>query len=280
MKKRVQFLYEQGNTYYLEMLLNSSSYSEMLNKFDYIQMLSEYDSSKLKEYATTKQYIQVCKQDLEAEKQVLEEAKSDVEKEEDSLKSLISDKQTKITEYDTDIGNKSSAIKEYEAEIQEQNSVISSLEAAVAEERKKLQEQNSAVLHYDGGMFCWPAPSYTRVSDDYGYRIHPILGVKMFHNGVDLAAPSGSPILAAYNGEIVAAAYDATMGNYIMIDHGNSLFTVYMHASALYVSKGATVTKGQQIAAVGTTGRSTGSHLHFSVRYNGDYVSPWNYLKQ
>ena len=93
-----------------------------------------------------------------------------------------------------------------------------------------------------------------------------------------MAAPGGSPILAAYDGEVVAATYNGSMGNYVMIDHGGGLYTIYMHASALYVSKGQVVTKGQKIAAVGTTGRSTGNHLHFSVRLNGSYVNPWNYL--
>ena len=129
-------------------------------------------------------------------------------------------------------------------------------------------------------MFKWPAPSYTRISDDYGNRTHPILGVQQFHNGVDMAAPGGSPILAAYDGKVVAAAYNASMGNYIMINHGGGLYTIYMHASALYVSTGETVTRGQKIAAVGTTGRSTGNHLHFSVRKDGAYVSPWNYLSK
>jgi murein DD-endopeptidase MepM/ murein hydrolase activator NlpD len=154
------------------------------------------------------------------------------------------------------------------------------LEQIVAEERRRLAEESGKVLTYDGGMFKWPAPSYTRISDDYGNRIHPITGTNQFHNGVDMAAPGGSPILAAYDGEVVAAAYNASMGNYIMIDHGDSLYTIYMHASALYVSKGDYVSKGQKIAEVGTTGRSTGNHLHFSVRKNGSYVSPWNYLSK
>ena len=128
-------------------------------------------------------------------------------------------------------------------------------------------------------MFTWPCPSYTRISDDYGNRIHPILGIQQFHNGIDMAAPGGSPILAAYNGTVVAAAYSTTMGNYVMIDHGDGLYTVYMHASSLSVSTGQTVSKGDQIAAVGATGRATGNHLHFSVRLNGSYVNPWNYLK-
>ena len=146
----------------------------------------------------------------------------------------------------------------------------------MAEEKAKLAAEQGR--RYDGGIFTWPAPSYTRISDDYGTRIHPILGVQQFHNGIDMAAPGGSPILAAYDGTVVAAAYSNSMGNYIMIDHGDSLYTIYMHASALYVSKGQEVSKGQKIAAVGSTGRSTGNHLHFSVRKNGSYVSPWSYL--
>ena len=95
---------------------------------------------------------------------------------------------------------------------------------------------------------------------------------------MDLAAPGGSDILAAYNGVVVAAAYNSSMGNYVMIDHGGSLYTIYMHSSKLLVSAGQTVTRGQRIALVGTTGNSTGNHLHFTVKLNGAYVSPWNYI--
>ena len=168
-------------------------------------------------------------------------------------------------------------VKEYEADIAEQNETIKALEAIVAEERKKLAAEQGR--KYDGGVFAWPAPSYTRISDDYGNRTHPILGTQQFHNGIDMAAPGGSAILAAYDGKVVAAAYSGSMGNYIMIDHGDSLYTIYMHASALYVSKGQEVNRGDKIAAVGSTGRSTGNHLHFSVRLNGSYVSPWSYLR-
>jgi murein DD-endopeptidase MepM/ murein hydrolase activator NlpD len=128
-------------------------------------------------------------------------------------------------------------------------------------------------------MFTWPCPNYTRISDNYGMRMHPTLGVQKMHNGIDLAAPSGSAILAAYNGTVVAADYNSTMGNYIMINHGGGLYTIYMHCSSLGVSKGQDVKAGTRIGAVGSTGRSTGPHLHFGVRLNGAYVSPWNYLK-
>ncbi|NLL76636.1 MAG: peptidoglycan DD-metalloendopeptidase family protein [Clostridiales bacterium] len=278
MKKRIKFMYEKGDNLYMELIFSSASFGEMLNKAEYIEMLSAYDRKMLDEYVKTRKLIELYKEELEADRDYLEEAKAGVEQEEASLNELIDEKERTITEVSTDITNKEAAIAEYEADIAEQNETISALEKAVAEEKARLAEENN--LRYDGGIFAWPAPSYSRISDDYGTRIHPILGVEQFHNGVDMAAPGGSPILAAYDGNVVAADYSGSMGNYIMVDHGDGLYTIYMHASALYVSKGDFVIKGQKIAAVGSTGRSTGNHLHFSVRQNGSYVSPWNYLSK
>ena len=279
MKKRIKFIYEKGDTFYLELVMSSASFGEMLNKATYVEKISEYDATKLEEYKQTCEYIQACKEQLDAEKELLDEAKAQVEEEEANLETLISAKEGEINIKTADINNKEAAIKEYEEDLAAQTATIQALEAAVAAERAQLAEAGEAIV-YDGGMFKRPAPSYTRISDDYGNRTHPILGVQQFHNGVDMAAPGGSPILAAYDGKVVAAAYNASMGNYIMINHGGGLYTIYMHASALYVSTGETVTRGQKIAAVGTTGRSTGNHLHFSVRKDGAYVSPWNYLSK
>ena len=277
MKARIKFMYEKGDTLYMELVFGAESFGEMLNKADYIEMLSSYDRKMLDEYVAQAEYVALCKEGLEEEHAVLEEAKKTVEAEEASLNELISAKETEINAVTGDIKNKEAAIQEYEADIAAQNETIAALEAAVAEERKRLAAEQGR--KYDGGMFTWPAPSYTRISSEYGSRMHPILGVQQFHNGLDMAAPGGSPILAAYDGKVVAADYSGSMGNYIMIDHGDSLYTIYMHASALYVSKGAEVSKGDKIAAVGSTGRSTGNHLHFTVRVNGNYVSPWKYLK-
>lgn len=277
MKTRIKFMYERGDTLYLEMLFTSESFGDMLNKAEYIEMLSSYDRELLDEYVAQAEYVALCKESLEEEKGVLDEAKATVEAEEAALNELISTKQSEMYQMTSDIQSKEQAIREYEADIAEQNETIKALEAIVAEERKKLAAEQGR--KYDGGMFAWPAPSYTRISDDYGNRIHPILGTQQFHNGIDMAAPGGSSILAAYDGTVVAAAYNGSMGNYVMIDHGDSLYTIYMHASALYVSKGQEVSKGDKIAAVGSTGRSTGNHLHFSVRLNGNYVNPWSYLK-
>ncbi len=278
MKERIKFMYEQGNALYMELIFSAGSFGEMLNKAEYIEMLSAYDRRMLDEYAATRKLIELYKEQLEEERDYLEEARAGVEQEEAALNALIHEKEQRILAVTNDITNKEAAIAEYEADIREQNETIAALEKIVAEEKARLAEESR--VKYDGGMFAWPAPSFTRISDDYGNRIHPILNVPQFHNGVDMAAPGGSPILAAYDGRVVASDYSGSMGNYIMIDHGDGLYPTYMPASALYVSKGDSVSRGQQIAAVGTTGRSTGNHLHFSVRLNGSYVSPWNYLSK
>ena len=266
----------KGDDLYMELIFSSQSFGDMLNKAEYIEKLSAYDRKMLDEYVAYTEYVSLCREGLEEEKEFLDEAKAAVEEEEASLNELISSKEQEIYQMSSEIQDKESAIRAYEEEIAVQNDTIKTLEAAVAAERKRLAEEQAR--KYDGGMFTWPAPSYTRISDEYGNRMHPTLGVERFHNGIDMAAPGGSAILAAYDGKVVAADYNSSMGNYIMIDHGDSLYTVYMHASALYVSKGTEVSKGQQIAAVGSTGRSTGNHLHFSVRLNGSYVNPRSYL--
>ena len=269
MKVRLRYLYANStDDGYLTALLSAGSFSEMLNQAEYIQQVSDYDSRKLEEYRQNVEYMELCRQTLEEEEEVLHQAEESLQQEQQSVNTLISEKEKQIVAYEGDISNQEAAIAEYEAQIAAEDAEIAALEKAVEADKAKLEEENK--VKYDGGMFQMPCPSYTRISDDYGSRMHPILNVEKFHNGVDFAAPSGSPILAAYN---------SSMGNYVMIDHGDGLYTIYMHASKLYVSSGQTVTKGEQIAAVGSTGRSTGPHLHFSVRLNGSYVSPWNYLQ-
>ena len=276
MKERIRFMYESGDAMYLELLITADSFGDMLNKAEYIEQLSSYDRKMLEEYKLTVELTNTVKEQLEAEEEVLEEAKAAAEEEEEAMNALIAEKEAQLALYETDIANNQAAIDEYDAELQAKAEVIGAIEAVIAAEREQLAEANR--IRYDGGMFTWPAPQYVRISSEYGKRMHPTLGVEKFHEGLDMAAPGGSPILAAYYGKVVAAGYTNAMGNYIIIDHGDSLFTIYMHASALYVSEGEYVSAGQKIAAVGSTGRSTGNHLHFGVRLNGDYVSPWNYL--
>ena len=273
MRTRIRFMYESGTTTSIwDMLAQAESFGDLLNRADYMNSIYVYDQRMWEEYQLNCEYIALCKDQLELEKTILDQQRVCVEQEQERVEQLIEEKSQEIIAYQSDINNKEQAIKEYEADIAEQDAIIKELEAAV----KKAQSS----LKYDGGVFTFPMESYTRISSEFGWRIHPTLGVNKFHNGVDFAAPKGTPIYAAYDGEVVGAGYNSSMGNYVMIDHGDELYTIYMHASKLYVSSGAKVSAGDKIAAVGTTGRSTGNHLHFGVRLNGEYVSPWNYLSQ
>lgn len=277
MKLRIQMMYEQGDIYYLDLIFDGG-FAGLLNRLDYIEQVSQYDNDKLMEYMINRELIEYCKLQLEADKEVLDEAKVGVEAEQLALEELIEEKNQMLTAFENDIKNKAQSIKEYEAEIKEQDELIGALEAAVEAEKKQILKQNGIVLEYDGGAFKFPVAKYTRVSSEFGWRLHPTLGYNKFHNGIDLASPSGTAIYAAYSGTVVAATYSSTMGNYVMINHGSGLYTIYMHASKLYVKKDDIVARGDTIAAVGSTGRSTGPHLHFGVRLNGEYVNPRNYI--
>lgn len=278
MKKRIQFMYEQGESNYFAMLLSAEDFSDMLNKADYIEQLSAYDRQKLDEYVAITQYVRLCKSELELQKQVLDKTKEGVVLRQGEIESLIAAKMVRIQEFETDIATKQAAIDEYEEDLKFQNELISQLEAEVKEAKKEILLENGISISYNGEKLTWPCPSYTRISSPFGWRIHPTLGVNKFHNGVDMAAPKGTDILAAFSGEVVAATYNSTMGNYVMMNHGNGFYTIYMHASKLCVSPGQIIIEGEKIAEVGSTGRSTGPHLHFGVRKNGEYVNPMDYL--
>jgi len=280
MQQHIKFIYEKGSTRYLELFMKAESFGDMLNQFSYVAAMAKYDAQMLKDYIAQREYVELCKQQLDEEKALLDETKAGVEAEQQALETLIQEKAAEIERYEKNITTQEQAIKEYEAELAEQTEIISQLEAAVIAEQKKILEESGVVLEYDGGAFVFPLESYTRVSSDYGWRDHPTLHVRKFHNGVDFAAPKGTNIYAAYDGVVVAATYSSTMGNYVMINHGGGLYTIYMHASKLNVSKDEVVVRGEKIAEVGSTGRSTGNHLHFTVRKDGEYVSPWEYISK
>lgn len=278
MKLRIQFMYEQGESNYLSMLMNAENFSDMLNKADYIEQLSAYDRQKLDEYVAVTRYVTLCKEELEAQKSVLDTAKADVETEQANITTLIDEKQKMINDYQSSIQTQEAAIQEYEDDLKMQLEIISQLESEVKAEKKEILLENGITITYDGGKLTWPCPSYTRISSPFGWRMHPTLKVNKFHNGVDMASAKGTDILAAYSGEVVAASYNSTMGNYVMMYHGNDFYTIYMHASKLCVSVGDIIVEGEKIAEVGSTGRSTGPHLHFGIRKNGEYVNPMDYL--
>ncbi|MCM1536778.1 MAG: peptidoglycan DD-metalloendopeptidase family protein [bacterium] len=278
MKVRIRFMYEEGDSYYLEMLFSATGLADMLNKADYIEAISVYDRRKLDEYILNEQLIEICQQELEVQEAALQTQREGVIAEQEAQQELREQAEREIASRQNQINEETETLAQQRAKLEAQTETIEAIEAQIAAEKKRLQEQNQPQQTYDGGAFLWPCPSTKLITSEFGWRPHPVLHYDKFHNGIDIGARHGAPILAAYDGRVVAASYTSAMGNYIMIDHGGGLYTIYMHCSQLYVAEGTYVVRGEQIAAVGATGIVTGAHLHFSVRLNGEYVNPLNYV--
>ena len=281
MKVRIQFMYENAQESYFEALFSSESFSDFLNSAEYIMQIQEYDRKKLGEYQETVAYIDGVEKQLEEDYATLEEMKKEVEQEKASVEqekasvaTLMKKRETELAGIEGNIDSAQNDADYYAAEIQAQEEIIAEIKRIEAEKAAAGKQDNP----YTGGVFTWPCPSSTRVTSDYGTRVSPMGGASSNHKGIDIGASGGAAIVAAADGTVTTAAYSSAAGNYVMIDHGGGLYTVYMHASALLVSPGQTVSAGQTIAQVGSTGISTGNHLHFGVSLNGSYVSPWSYL--
>ncbi len=304
MKKRIQFMYENGQTSYVEMLLSADSFTDFLNAVEYITQISQYDRKMLKEYQNMQVTIADTQKTLETDYASLQSLQAKVQEEKQAVVALESAKKGELNDVADDLTNAQTVAKAYEAEIQAQNEVIAQIQAAQkrAAEQQAAQQQAQAAEGNQGatdaagenqntaqnttpsgngqstGSMMWPCPSSKRVTSDYGPRTSPTNGASSNHKGIDIGAAYGADIVAADGGTVLVATYSSSGGNYVIIDHGGGLCTVYMHASSLTVSAGQTVSKGQVIAKVGSTGISTGNHLHFGVTLNGVYVSPWGYV--
>lgn len=309
MKLRIQFMYENGNQEMLSLILSSESIGDFLNKAEYISELSSYDRKMLDKMQETKQTIETTQKTLNEQKKTLTALETKQKQQKSDVETLVTEKQNQISEYDSKIAKNQDALDELDTAIGNQQSVIDEMERIEAERKKKQAEEasrkaeearkaaaassstssgNSGSSSSSGGSsshskpssagFIWPLPGYSSISSGFGGRSDPFTGQATYHSGIDIPAPSGTSIVAAASGQVAWANYSTTAGNWIGIDHGNGLYTVYMHMSALLVSAGQSVSQGQTIGLVGTTGSSTGNHLHFSVRLNGSYVSPLSYV--
>lgn len=274
MKVRIRFMYENRQTSYMEALFTAEDIADFLNAAEYISQIQNYDRQKLLEYGETVEMIADLEAQLEQEYADIQTMKATVESEKTSVASLMRQKESELAGLADDIKDAQSEADYYAAEIQAQEEMIAAIRRAEAEKAAAGVVNNP----YTGGAFVWPCPSSTRVTSDYGARISPTSGASSNHKGIDIGAAYGADIVAAAAGTVKTASYSSAAGNYVMIDHGGGLYTVYMHASSLTVSAGQSVSAGQTIAKVGSTGISTGNHLHFGVSLNGSYVSPWSYL--
>ncbi|MDU1077174.1 M23 family metallopeptidase, partial [Clostridium sp.] len=166
----------------------------------------------------------------------------------------------------------------------ELSSQIKLTEKEISELESRGQEINNEIVSssgggsYNGSKMAWPVIGYTTLSSKFGYRIHPISGEKKLHTGIDIPAPAGTPVVAANSGTVIISRYDNSYGNMVAIDHGGGIVSFYAHNTERLVKVGDKVSKGQKISTVGTTGYSTGNHLHFEVKKNRTFVDPMNYL--
>lgn len=258
---------ENSMTSYLDLLLSSESFAELLINIETINEMTEYDMGIIQEMTDLKTEVEVAKAAIEAKRESQAEARAIA--------------QSKQGELEVKLAEKDALAKSLEKDIEKYKQVYE--EARRQEEALKKQISGSLSTSsnskYTGnGQFCWPAPSYTRISSPYGWRLHPIYKTNKYHSGVDLAAPGGSNILAAESGTVKFAGWNGGYGNCLIIDHGGGITTLYGHASKLCVSKGQYVSKGEVVAKVGTTGNSTGNHLHFEVLINGKTTDPMAYI--
>lgn len=284
MKLRIKYMYEKGDTTFIDLILESKSISQLLNRAEYISQISQYDRQMLDEYAATRQTIADNEAKLESERADLLALQESTQAKHNSVEELLAAKEEQLKSYETQIASAQSQINAYEQDLAAQESKIRQIEEemqkAEEEARKKAESSGTSytVKSLGNTKFIWPCPSSSRITSAFGGRESPTEGASSNHQGIDIGASTGSDIVAAADGVVTIATYSASAGNYVMLSHGGGVSTVYMHCSSLNVSEGQSVTQGQVIAKVGSTGYSTGPHLHFGIRSGGSYVNPSNYV--
>ena len=268
--RRLVAMYEAGDTQYLDVLLKSKSITEFISRYYIIQEVAEYDSILINEVEQEKNNIEQTKQKLENEQAEIKIVKAKNEQTTIVLSNMQTLQKSYINELSAD-----------EKKLQEQITEYKNDQAEI--ERQILLATNviNPDIQYTGGEMLWPvAISGTVITSDYGVREHPIQGVIKEHTGIDIGnTPTGTPVVAAADGVVTYAGWLGGYGNCVMINHGEGVVTLYGHGNKILTSVNKKVKKGETIMEVGSTGNSTGPHLHFEVRVNGSCTSPWQFVK-
>lgn len=271
-KTRLRSIYLNGEMSLLDVFFNAQSYSDLLMRMEMLMRVMQKDAQLL-------QGIKDDRAAAEREKQILEKRYDDLaallQSKKDAAQELSQTQEVKETLLAKTETDKATALASLEALEKESNSI--------AEEIRKIQEESKKIRVFDfnyDGFLLWPLAGYSEVTSDFGMRPHPILGESRMHTGIDIPAPSGTPIRCAEAGVVILAQWYSAYGNAVIVDHGSGITTLYGHMSAFgEFLAGDEVKRGDYLGYVGTTGLSTGPHLHFEVRSYGDPVNPWNYLK-
>lgn len=303
-KTRIRTMEETGNISYWSILFGASSFSDLLDKVDMIAEIAESDQLMLKKLAEITKEIEQERTELEAEMTGLEEAKAELADRQAELEVQRAESDVLLLEMEDAYATLSAEYENYldledavSAEIaKSETEYFNALAKEEAERRAALAKQQAEAAaaarknppssggnsgSSSGGTssgFVYPLPYRVQITDAYGYRTHPLTGVYKWHNGVDLAAGQGTAIYATKSGTVTGAYYDDAYGNMVTINHGDGFSSLYGHMDYSTVSSGDYVTQGEVIGYVGSTGWSTGPHLHFTIYYNGADVNPMNYV--
>ena len=291
-KERIRAMEEEGKLSYWSIIFKANDFSDLLDRLDMIQEINAADRRRLAEIAEAKQYVESTQLELTNEKGELEEAREEL----DEAEEVLEEKREEADGILTELIAKGD---EFQAMLDESEELQAELMKEIAQKEKdlKAQEYKEWLATYvppttlpsgtdttpstqapSSSGWVKPLKSYT-ITSPFGMRKHPVLGYERMHEGVDMAAPQGTPIYAAKSGKVTTASYQkGGAGNYVSINHGDGFSSIYMHMTRYIVSKGQYVNAGQVIGYVGSTGISTGPHLHFGIAYKGEYVNPMKYI--
>ncbi|MGI6588773.1 MAG: murein hydrolase activator EnvC family protein [Peptococcia bacterium] len=267
LEKHLRIIYEQGDVHFLEVLLDSTSITDFLTRWDLLSNLADNNKELIKANEEKIQLMKIKQQLALQKQQSLAELKNDQNQKKKELAVASSRQQTVYNSLKSERAQAEAALNELEAQSHQ-----------IAEEIRR-QTGGDSGAYLGSGKLAWPTPGYTFITSEYGMRFHPILKRNKLHTGMDIRAPKGTTIVAAESGTVMEVGNRGGYGLIVMINHGGNLVTLYAHASKTLVKAGQKVKKGQAIAKVGSTGWSTGPHLHFEVRKNGNPVNPKPYLK-
>lgn len=265
-KERIKIMYEYGSTGFLSVLFEAHDLADFFNRAEYINRIVEFDINIMKELRRIELELIAKHESLETQKLELDALVIEAELKLQEMESLV---RAKNKDMDI-IENNRELYLEKMAWLEEQEALI---DKAIKEEIAKSK------LVYAGGKFSWPVPGWYNINSKFGPRLHPIFKVWRNHDGVDIPASYGVDIQAAASGKVLIAGWGNGYGNYVVIDHGSGYATLYAHCSSLLVEKGEAVTRHQKIAKIGSTGWSTGNHLHFGIQLNGNWIDPEPLLK-
>ena len=268
--KRVREMEEQGEVSYWSILFSSDDFSDLLDNAMMVEEIMDYDNQVMNELIAIREQIEADKTALETARQEQKDAKA----EQEAAKAELKSQQSQVDALITEISGQESQVKAAEAKLQ---AAANAADAEIRAAEKELASQIANVPSESG--FLWPLPGRYNLSSLYGSRKHPVTGKANNHTGIDVPAPSGTSILACKRGVVPTSTYNNSYGNYVVVSHSDGTSTLYAHMSRRNASKGQTVSQGQVIGYVGTTGSSTGNHLHLEIRVNGSRRDPINYFQ-